>query len=82
MAAIPRLRMAATTVAFGAVGIIGFQYFGDAQAGIYRGIMHYLHKLDPEDAHYYSIQAAKYGLVPRAKTVDSPCLSVSVPDFK
>ena len=37
-----------------------------------------LHKFDAEDSHNYSIQAAKYGLVPKDKTGNDPILSVNV----
>jgi hypothetical protein len=30
--------------------------------------------IDPERVHYLSIQMAKYGLVPRMKSIDDPIL--------
>jgi hypothetical protein len=33
-----------------------------------------LRYIDPERVHYLSIQMAKYGLVPRMKSIDDPIL--------
>ena len=37
-------------------------------------VMPTLRRIDPETVHRYSIQMAKYGLVPRMKTIDDPIL--------
>jgi hypothetical protein len=51
-------------------GTLAYSYLSDSRAGIYRILMPLMHKLEPEDAHYWSIQAAKYGLVPVEKNTD------------
>jgi hypothetical protein len=48
-------------------------YFGSER--FYEEIfMPTLRYIDPETVHYLSIQMAKYGLVPRIKSIDDPIL--------
>lgn len=69
-----RLRGALKACAAGGVLFIGANIYLGSERFYEDIVMPTLRYVDPETVHRWSVQLAKYGIVPRMKQVDDPIL--------
>ena len=69
-----RVRGALKACAAGGVLFIGANIYLGSERFYEEFVMPALRYIDPETVHRWSIQMAKYGIVPRMKSTDDPIL--------
>ncbi|CAF0938216.1 unnamed protein product [Adineta ricciae] len=74
----PRLRSAFKACVGGSFVFVGANLLMGSERFYEEVVMPTLRWIDPETVHRFSIQMAKFGLVPRMKTIDDPILHSTV----
>jgi hypothetical protein len=70
----PRLRSALKACVGGGFVFVGANLYAGSERFYEEVVMPTLRMVDAETVHRWSIQLAKYGLVPRMKSIDDPIL--------